>query len=286
MAPSLSEVEICNKALSLCGERRISSLNGADNASQVCAMWYDDTRQSVSRNFVWNCLKTVGTAARIYSSTAAISGISKASPGVITTSSAHGLTSGMLVYISGVEGMTEINGQYLVVTVTSSTTFSIGIDTTSYTTYTGGGTLSLPSADYTDAYQAPSDCLRLLSIEGEREIYQRSKFDFRQRVIYYDGGGANIIKVRYVADVEDISKWEPLFKDVVVHQLACNIAYGITKSEKVVARCNQLLSVVLQDAVAVDGMERPPERYEPSKLLQSRGVNDTLVDAGIYMDWE
>lgn len=68
-----------------------------------------------------------------------ITAISKANPGVFTAA-AHGFTNGQVVGISGVVGMTEVNGKYGVVVVLSSSTFSIaGLDTTNATTYTSGG---------------------------------------------------------------------------------------------------------------------------------------------------
>lgn len=71
--------------------------------------------------------------------TGSISGASKANPGVITTSAAHNLKDGMRVTISGVGGMTELNGNTYTVTVLTTTTFSLGTNTSSYTTYTSGG---------------------------------------------------------------------------------------------------------------------------------------------------
>lgn len=79
-----------------------------------------------------------------------ISGITKANPGVVTTSSSHGLSNGDHVYITGVSGMTEVNSStipYKVANVTS-TTFELNdvdgnnVNTTSYTTYSSGGVVN------------------------------------------------------------------------------------------------------------------------------------------------
>ena len=77
-----------------------------------------------------------------------ISGITKADPGVITTSGSHGLSNGDTVYIMDVGGMTELNGNAYTVANKTSTTFELtdssgnNIDTSSYTTYTSGGTVN------------------------------------------------------------------------------------------------------------------------------------------------
>lgn len=88
-----------------------------------------------------------------------VSGISNANPGVVTTNLAHGLTTGNVITLSGVVGMTGINSVPLTVTVLTPTTFSIGINTTSSGTYVSGGSISpnprnisVSINDYPDTY--------------------------------------------------------------------------------------------------------------------------------------
>ena len=87
-------------------------------------------------NKVWNS----GT-------TLVISGASQASPCVITVSSTATLTTGNIVYLSAIAGMTQINNHHYEITVLNATTFSIqdpdnsaDIDSSAYTAYTSGGT--------------------------------------------------------------------------------------------------------------------------------------------------
>lgn len=76
-----------------------------------------------------------------------ISGITKANPGVITTSVAHGFSVGDEVYLADIVGMVELNGnRYTVNTVPTTTTLTlkdsnsgVATDTTGFTTYTSGG---------------------------------------------------------------------------------------------------------------------------------------------------
>lgn len=70
-----------------------------------------------------------------------IVGVSKANPGVVTTDGEHKLVSGQSVVLPGVGGMVELSSRYTV-TVISPKTFSIGVDTTTFTTYTSGGTVA------------------------------------------------------------------------------------------------------------------------------------------------
>lgn len=86
-------------------------------------------------------------------STKAITGLTKANPGVVN-STAHGLSNGTLVWIAGVGGMTEVNGKLFAVANQAANTFELqrpvlntstgvvanaNVDTTGYTTYTSGG---------------------------------------------------------------------------------------------------------------------------------------------------
>ena len=74
-----------------------------------------------------------------------ITGITQANPGVLTSAS-HGLSDGDEVYISGVGGMTELNGRNYIVANATTNTFTLtdlfgnDIDTTSFTAFTSGGT--------------------------------------------------------------------------------------------------------------------------------------------------
>jgi hypothetical protein len=90
------------------------------------------------------------------SATPSISAITQASLGVITTSTAHGLSVDDDVIITGVVGMTEINCDtdiYLVNSVPSSTTFSLkqldghgpsttAVNTSAFTAYASGGVVA------------------------------------------------------------------------------------------------------------------------------------------------
>lgn len=77
-----------------------------------------------------------------------ITGITKANPAVVTSAS-HGFSNGDDVYIEGVVGMTEVNGRWFRVASTTTNTFALtdqvdgaNINSSSYTTYTSGGTAS------------------------------------------------------------------------------------------------------------------------------------------------
>lgn len=79
-----------------------------------------------------------------------ISAITAADPGVITTSSAHGLAVNDIISIYSIVGMTELNNRmFRVETVPTATTIDLididevdAIDTSGYTTYVSGGVIN------------------------------------------------------------------------------------------------------------------------------------------------
>ena len=73
------------------------------------------------------------------SKAASITGATKANPCVITATG-HGFRTGITITITGVGGMTQLNGNTYTVTVIDANSFSIGVDSTGYGTYTSGGT--------------------------------------------------------------------------------------------------------------------------------------------------
>ena len=74
-----------------------------------------------------------------------ITAVTKANPGVITSNS-HGFSNGDEIYITGVGGMTQLNDRNYIVANSTTNTFTLtdlfgaAINTTSFTTFTSGGT--------------------------------------------------------------------------------------------------------------------------------------------------
>ena len=92
-------------------------------------------------------MRFIRNDAQVLETTKTITAATKADPCVITIAT-HGYSNGDHVFISGVEGMTEINGQWFQVANKATNTFELtsvydggtsNIDSTNFTTYTTGG---------------------------------------------------------------------------------------------------------------------------------------------------
>lgn len=106
--------------------------------------------------------KSFGDISVLSGSTMLVTGITNSNPGVVITSLNHGFQTGQVAFVNGATGITGINGVPLTIKVISSTSFSIGIDTTSSGTYTGGGIVTpnfrnttVNIYDYPDTYTIP-----------------------------------------------------------------------------------------------------------------------------------
>jgi len=90
---------------------------------------------------------TAQSAATQTRTNATITGATKANPCVITAS--NDFANGYLVYITGVAGMTQLNGNLYTVSARAAGNFTLsGIDSTGYTTYTSGGVARIAQVPY------------------------------------------------------------------------------------------------------------------------------------------
>jgi hypothetical protein len=113
--------------------------------------------------------------------TGAITGISKASPAVVTDVS-HGLASGDRVRITGVVGMVELNGRDFLVNVLTADTFQlVGENSTDHTTYVSDGLWTKYTV--TDlGYTAPGSSLTLGRTWRDRTADQSGTTPIDQRL--------------------------------------------------------------------------------------------------------
>ena len=88
----------------------------------------------------------------------AVTAVTSANPGAVTTGAPHLLETGDRVRFDGVVGMVELNAHpdtssIYAVTKVNATSFTIGVNTTGFTTYVSGGTVTQVEAD-ADVFEA------------------------------------------------------------------------------------------------------------------------------------
>ena len=118
---------------------------------------HDDRDLGRTADDVWTLTansyaSTVAAPVFAVTSTATVAGITQANPAVVTTSLAHGFTTGDVVTLTGVGGMTEVNDRSFVITVTGGLLFELNDeDSTGHTPFTVGGTATRSSLTTTGA---------------------------------------------------------------------------------------------------------------------------------------
>lgn len=118
----------------------------SDAAWMISENTYDTAGDLISKKFAVSSSAEVADFDQVWDASSAIviTNITSASPGQVTTNAAHGLVNGDIIEITGVVGMTEVNGDgygsiIFTVTKVDATKFTIGVDTSGYTGYTSDG---------------------------------------------------------------------------------------------------------------------------------------------------
>jgi uncharacterized protein (TIGR02217 family) len=82
-----------------------------------------------------------------------ITGITKAAQAVVSTSNAHGYQAGDTVNLTGVLGMTQINGLSTTVASVTTNSLTLNVNSTAFSTYTSGGKVKKSTqSQYYDLY--------------------------------------------------------------------------------------------------------------------------------------
>lgn len=122
-----------------------------------------------------------------------------------------------------------------------------------------------PQFRYQNRYALPADFIRLHSfndLKGNADGGD-APYQVMSGFIYTDMSYANLT---YIADVTDVSMWDPLFKQTFaayIYQNCCKSLTGIDADPKVLARA-------IQQARFTGSTEDPSEQLDSDVWLQSR----------------
>lgn len=142
--------------------------------------------------------------------------------------------------------------------------------------------IKTPAFGFLNAYKLPNDFIRFralgdISINADtpRRLYRLQEgFIFTSTAL----GNGDTIQTEYIFNAIDISKFDPLFIDVLVLSLARKLAYPLTQKRSLVKDIGADLIDAQAAAAAVDGQEDPPRRIERSRLRDVRrrggGIRD------------
>lgn len=150
-----------------------------------------------------------------------------------------------------------------------------------------GGTPTFGFADY---YNLPTDFIRLLEFgkddTGDTTSYHwylyRYRYEIEGRKILLNNDGDASFRIVYIMDFTTVSQFDVLFVETLALKLAYKMAYRFTTKKSVVNRIMDELETKIQEAVSIDGQERPPKRVEYSKFKAARRRHGTSTVASMY----
>ena len=126
--------------------------------------------------------------------------------------------------------------------------------------------VAAPLFGYTKQFQIPSDCLRVIATEYDEYV---DTFDYRiegDKLLCDEA----TIKVEYIKQQTDVSKYTPKFIEALGLQIAARIAYAMTNSNSLSERIIKEADLALRDARSFDAQESGHRDFRKSSWTDVR----------------
>ena len=287
IAPALHgrvDVEVHYTGLKTCRNFQVRQYGGAENraGTYLSAETLDSSKKSRLIPFEFNEVQTYaielsdftmriikdGAEVLEEATQIAISAITQANPGVITTDGAHGLGDGEDVYVANIEGMTELNGRSFRVANKTSTTFELtdyegnNIDTSALTAYSSNGTVT---RIYTVATPWDEDALFQLTYVQSNDVITFMHNDFFPRDVTRTDNDAWTVSL--------FNAEEGPFKDVNGDESITILASATTGSITLTASSALFDNDMVGDFIYLE--QKPndtTERWEPGKTISTNDI--------------
>lgn len=141
-----------------------------------------------------------------------------------------------------------------------------------------------PAFGYESQFLLPTDFVRLNSIvDAEGFTIGNESYEIENGYILYSAE-AGQLRIKYVCDVTNVSKFDPLFVDLLAIDLAMAIAFKVTSSNTDVSRLVELRKQRAAMSKAIDGQERPPTRRQVSRARTARLTNTIANSHRVIFD--
>lgn len=121
-----------------------------------------------------------------------------------------------------------------------------------------------PAFGGSKAFPVPADYMRLLYVVDDNGLPMQS-FEYTMEVVgsqkcivpsaLNTGSSLNVV---YVYDITDVTRFDPIFVDLLVHELALAMAFKVTESNGSVDRINQIKKDRDTLSRSINGQENPP----------------------------
>jgi hypothetical protein len=271
----MTEAEIANLAIDLIGGKPLTALS--DNTAQAiaCNRWFDQARDEALRSHPWNFARKRSRHTLTWT---ALSGVALAGDGsadneIRVTATGHGLVTDDRIHLQDVEGVPGANATWFITKIDNNT-FDLQESTFTGAHTSGTGEwIKAPQFRWDYIYTLPSDCLRVLRVNGEDgQENDSDPFEIEGTKLLTD---ADEVQLRYVFREETTTNWTADFINAFALLLASYIANSLTGtgSGKSGALRQQYEALIAPMAKSRDARETKPARRLPnydSDLVRAR----------------
>lgn len=130
-------------------------------------------------------------------------------------------------------------------------------------------TTEVPAFGFTARHLVPDNYIRIVKFNENFE----EKWTREGR--YFLSYNASTIRIRYVFDEIVIEKWDPLFTDAVIADLARRICYALTQSNDRLEEINAAARIAIKHAKRADAIEQSQPEMEADEFVMGRITRTT-----------
>lgn len=124
-----------------------------------------------------------------------------------------------------------------------------------------------PAFEWASRFQAPNDYIRLAYIG---EDWSNPDMDYDIEGDYILSNEASTLKLVYIWNIVDVTKFSPKFITAMSYKLAALAGYEITGNAQIVAAMEAQFQGSFSAAASISGQNRPTRRVERSRVKAAR----------------
>jgi hypothetical protein len=121
---------------------------------------------------------------------------------------------------------------------------------------------STPAFGFDYEFQLPNDCLRVVELDTKHIDYQVES----DKLLCNEQN----MSIKYIARIEDTTKFSPMFISALSHRIAADLAYPLVQSNTLARDMKQMYAVILSEAKTADAQEGTPPVLIDDTWLTSR----------------
>lgn len=268
------DYEVANLALVRLGANRITALTDASkNADELNAI-FTLIRDEIMRDHPWGFATRYQTLSQVTENVLTVTGITKASPGVVTYTGTDP-ENGDCYLAENIVGMTEIEDiEFKIDSVDAAlntfklyTMDGLALDTSAYVAVGTGGTFTRvlpPTANWGYVYELPSRILRVLEINDDPDE------SFEVIELRYLLSDTDECRAKFISTVSDVTRWDQSFVNLLAWRLAMEVALAITGDAEKARYASTMYGFWSARAKATDASEGRTEEQKDKRYLDAR----------------